>query len=83
MCPIQKSHQDPTTTICRLARLIEASYLLDKVNTNLNSPAEEHAFSMDELILTIQTAVNLQTIIKEEIGDGVHLYSGGFALCNM
>jgi hypothetical protein len=53
------------------------------MNTGLNSLTGEHRFNMDELILTVQTSVNLQTILNEEIGDGVHVYSGGLALCNM
>ena len=38
---------------------------------------------MEELILTIQTLINLQTILSEEIGDGIHLYAGGLGLCKM
>ncbi|KAE9367245.1 hypothetical protein N431DRAFT_495533 [Stipitochalara longipes BDJ] len=82
LCPTHDHNQDPTTSICRFSRLVEASSLLDKINTGLNSPTAEHAFTMEELMLTVQTSVNLQTILNEEIGNGIHLYSGGLALCN-
>jgi hypothetical protein len=43
---------------------------------------EEDPFDIEELALTIQAAKNLQTLLMDEIGDGVHLYSGGLILCN-
>ncbi|KAK9252678.1 hypothetical protein V1507DRAFT_436037 [Lipomyces tetrasporus] len=80
LCPTHLHHQDRTNPICRLARLFEASSLLDKIHTTLNSPTAEHAFK--ELISTVETLINLQTILNEEIGDGVQLYAGGLGLCN-
>ena len=82
MCPTHQHDQDRTSPICRLARLVEASSLLDKIHTTLNSPTAESAFNIEELILTVQTLVNLQTILSEEIGDGIHLYAGALGLCN-
>jgi hypothetical protein len=38
---------------------------------------------MEELILTVQTIINLQTILDEEAGDRSLLYQGGLGLCNM
>jgi len=38
---------------------------------------------MEELILTVQTLIVLQTILNQEVDDGIHLYAGGLALCNM
>jgi len=52
------------------------------MHTTLNNPTAEHAFNMGELILTVQTLINLETILTEEIGDGIHLYAGGLGLCN-
>jgi hypothetical protein len=37
---------------------------------------------MEELILIVQTLINLQTIMNEEIGDGIRLYAGGLGLCH-
>ncbi|KAH6669808.1 hypothetical protein B0J14DRAFT_671429, partial [Halenospora varia] len=83
ICPTHLHDQDRTSPICRLARLFEASSLLDKIHTTLNSPTAEHALNVEELILTVQTLINLQTILNEEIGDGIHLYAGGLGLCNI
>jgi hypothetical protein len=52
------------------------------MHNKLNSPTEELAFNMQELVLTVQALTNLQTILNEEIGDGIHLYSGGLDFCN-
>jgi hypothetical protein len=82
MCPTHQHDQDRASPICRLARLFEASSLLDKIHTTLNSPTAEHAFNMEELILTVQTLINLQTILNEEIENRIHLYAGGLGLCN-
>ncbi|EXJ82580.1 hypothetical protein A1O3_06393 [Capronia epimyces CBS 606.96] len=82
LCPTHWHGQDPTDPICRLARLVEASFLLDKTHSILNSPTAEHTINIEELILTVQTIINLQTILGEEVKDGVHLYAGGLSLCN-
>jgi len=82
VCPTHQQAQDRTSPIYLLARLVEASSLLDKVHTTLNNPTAEHAFNVEEWILTLQTLTNLQTILNEEIGDGIHLYAGGLSLCN-
>jgi hypothetical protein len=82
MCPTHHQEQDRTSPKCRLARLYEASSLLDKIHTTLNSPTAEHAFNMGELILTVQTLINLETILTVEIRDGIQLYAGGLGLCN-
>jgi hypothetical protein len=82
VCPTHQHDQDRSSAIVRLSRLFEASSLLDQIHTTLNSPTAEDAFNMEELILTIQTLLNLQTILNEDVGDGVHLYAGGLSLCN-
>jgi hypothetical protein len=82
LCPTHLHDQIRRNPICRLARLFEASCLLDKIHTTLNSPTAENAFNTEELILTVQTLINFQTILNEEIGDGIHLYAGGLGLCN-
>ncbi|RFU34735.1 hypothetical protein B7463_g1620, partial [Scytalidium lignicola] len=83
ICPTNQHDQDQTSPIFRLSRLLQASSLLDKIHATINSPMADHPFNFDELILTIQTITNLQTILNEEIGDGIHLYAGGLGLCNM
>jgi hypothetical protein len=82
LCPTHQHGQDRSSPICRLARLFEASSLLDKSHDILNRPMEEDPFDIEELALTIQAANNLQTLLMDEIGDGAHLYSGGLILCN-
>ena len=82
MCPTHQPNQDQNNPIYRLSRLFEASSLLDKIHTTINSPTAEHALNLEELILTVQTLINLRTILTEEIGDGIHLYSSGLSLCN-
>ncbi len=81
LCPTHEPDSDRNSPTFRLARLVEASSLLDKIHNTLNSPTAEDAFNDEELILTAQTAINLQTILNEDIGGGVHLYAGGLALC--
>ena len=56
--------------------------LLDKIHTTLNIPTAEHEFNTEELILTIQTLINIQAILNEEIGNRIHLYACGLGLCN-
>lgn len=82
MCPAHQHDHSRTSPICSLSRIVEASSLLDKIHTTLNSPTVEHEFNTEELILTVQTLINLQTIVSGEIGDGIHLYSSGLGLCN-
>jgi hypothetical protein len=82
ICPTHQHDQDRTSPIYRLARLLEASSLLDVIHTTLNSPTAEHAFNIDELMLTVQTLINLQAILDEEIGASIYLYSCGLGLCN-
>ncbi|KEF55877.1 uncharacterized protein A1O9_07457 [Exophiala aquamarina CBS 119918] len=82
LCPTH-FHQDPTNPIFPLARLVEASNLLDKIHTTINSPTAESTFNIEEYILTIQTIINLQTILNTEIENRIHLYSGGLGLCNL
>lgn len=41
----------------------------------------ELSFNMEEFILAVQASINLQTILNEEIGNGVHIYVGGLSLC--
>lgn len=43
----------------------------------------DHAYNMEELILIVQTIINLETILNEEIGDGIQIYAGGLSLCDM
>jgi hypothetical protein len=82
MCPAHQHGHNRTSPVCSLSRIFEASSLLDKIHTTLNSPTVEHEFNTEELILTVQTLINLQTIVSGEIGDGIHLYSSGLGLCN-
>jgi hypothetical protein len=59
--------------------------LLDKIHNAteaIDRPTPEVIFDKDELILTVQALVNLQTLLNEEIGDGTPLYSGGVAFCH-
>ncbi|TAQ87791.1 hypothetical protein B7494_g3891 [Chlorociboria aeruginascens] len=83
MCPAHQQEQDRTSPICRLSRLLEASALLDKIHAILNNPTAEHAFNIDELLLTIHAALDLQTILNDEIGDIKPLYAGGLGLCDV
>lgn len=83
ICSTHWHNQDISSSIGRFSRLFEASTLLDKTHMTLNSPTAEHAFNLEELILIVQTIVNLQTILNGEIEDGTCLYSGGLDLCNM
>ena len=83
ICPTHQHDQDRTSSICRLARLFEASSLLDQSHTTTNIPTTEHANNLEELGMTVQTLINLRTILNEEIGDGIHLYASGLSLCNM
>jgi hypothetical protein len=80
--PSHDHGQDQSRPICRFARLFEASTLLDKIHDILNIPMAENPFDIKELILAIQAVNNLQTLLMGQIGDGVHLYSGGLTLCN-
>lgn len=83
LCPTHQRGQDRTSPVCRVSRLFEASTLLDKIHATLNNPSTEQMINLDEFFLTIQTVSNLQTILNEEIGSGVHLYNGGWVICNM
>jgi hypothetical protein len=59
--------------------------LLDKIHNAIEAidrPTPEVIFDKDELILTVQALVNLQTLLNEEIGDGMPMYSGGVAFCH-
>jgi len=82
LCPTH-FHQDRKDPLIPLARLVEASNLLDKIHTTVNSPTTEKEFNIEEYILTIQTIINLQKILDQEIDGGIRLYAGGLALCNM
>ncbi|KAK9234997.1 hypothetical protein V1525DRAFT_452332 [Lipomyces kononenkoae] len=68
-------------TICPTHQ--HASALLDRMHSTINNPTIEQVFNVEELLLTIQTITNLQTILNEEIGGGIHLYTGGWGLCNI
>jgi len=82
MCPTHRQNQDRNSPICRLSRLFEASSLLDKIHSTLNSPTSEHAIDVEELILIVKTTINLRAILNEEILDGIYLYARGLDLCN-
>jgi hypothetical protein len=59
--------------------------LLDKIHNaieTIDRPTPEVVFDKDELILTVKASVNLQTLLNEEIGDGIPLYSSGVAFCH-
>ncbi|KAH8703840.1 hypothetical protein BGW36DRAFT_287451 [Talaromyces proteolyticus] len=74
--------RDCTSLVCRLSRLFEASTLLDKMHTTLQNPTAEHMFNVEEVLLLVNTSINLQTILMKEIGDENKIYSGGLELCN-
>lgn len=74
--------QSPTSPKYRLSHLFGASSLLDNIHAILNNSTPDHATNVEELILTIQKLINLETILTEGIGDGIQLYSSGFGLCN-
>jgi hypothetical protein len=38
---------------------------------------------MDELLLTVKTSITFQTILNEEIGNGVPLYASGLIICHI
>jgi len=83
LCPTHMHRQNRADPICRLARLVEGSSLLDKIHTTLNSPTVEHTFNIEEILLTVQALLNLQTILSEELGSKNLLYVGGLRLCNI
>lgn len=74
--------QDRSSPLCRLSRLFEASALVDKIHNANHNPTAEAAFNMEEIMLTVSTSNNLQTILLEEIGEDHHIYSAGLGLCN-
>ncbi|ETN41056.1 uncharacterized protein HMPREF1541_02991 [Cyphellophora europaea CBS 101466] len=69
--------------LCRFGRLFEASDALDQIHAILNNTTEEDTIDVDELISAIQTSVNLQALLCEEIGDENQLYAGGLNLCQI
>ncbi|KAL6900060.1 hypothetical protein GGI43DRAFT_56031 [Trichoderma evansii] len=75
--------QDPTSLMCRLCRLFDASMLLDKIRTAISNHAAERPFHMEEIMLTVDTSSKLQSIIMGELGDLEEVYSGGLGLCNI
>lgn len=81
VCPSQ--HDARKNSIWFLARLVEASYLLDKVHTHVHSPTPEHTFNMEEVMLTVQTLYNLQTILLEEVSSDLRLYNSAWLVCNV
>ena len=83
LCPTHEPNQDKNSPLSRFARLVEASAILDKIHTTINSPTSEQIFNMEEVMLTVKTSITLQTILTEEILAEDHLYSGGLALCHM
>ncbi|KAG4441185.1 hypothetical protein IFR05_003303 [Cadophora sp. M221] len=82
MCMTQWRRTGQAGLVSTVARFPEASYLLDKVYTALNSPTAELAFNIEEISLTVQTLSNLQTILLDETGDGIPLYTVGLTFCN-
>ncbi|KAH8587724.1 hypothetical protein B0O99DRAFT_747318 [Bisporella sp. PMI_857] len=46
-------------------------------------PLSRTRIDIEELILTVQTLIVLQTTLNQEVGDGIHLYAGGLNLCNI
>ncbi|KAI3323421.1 hypothetical protein HD806DRAFT_85834 [Xylariaceae sp. AK1471] len=83
LCPTYEPKQDKNSPISRFARLVEASAMLDKIHTTINSPTSEHIFNMEEVMLTVRTSTTLQTILTEDILAEDHLYSGGLSLCQI
>ncbi|KAJ9614600.1 hypothetical protein H2200_002737 [Cladophialophora chaetospira] len=82
LCPTHEPDVDKSSPFCRFARLVEASSLLDKIHTTINSPTAEQVFNLEEVMLTVKTSINLQTILTEEVSAEEHLYSGGLGLCH-
>lgn len=83
LCPTHEPNQDKNSPFSRFARLVEASAMLDKIHTTINSPTSEQVFNMEEVMLTVKTSITLKTILAEEILAEDHLYSGGLDLCQM
>lgn len=85
MCPTHERSSDHSSPIARLARLFEASLLLDKIHNAtvaMTRPIPEVIFEKDELFVTVQALINLQTLLNEERGDGNPIYAGGVAFCH-
>ena len=82
-CTTPEPNHDKNSHISRFARLVEASAMLDKIHTTINSPTSEQIFNMEEVMLTVKTSLTLQTILTEKILAEDHLYSGGLGLCHM
>ncbi|KAF8863900.1 hypothetical protein BDZ45DRAFT_582934 [Acephala macrosclerotiorum] len=80
-CPTQLE-QDRSSSLYRLSRMFEASALVDKIHNANYNPTAEAAFNMEEIMLTVGTSNNLQTILLEEVREDHHIYSGGLGLCN-
>jgi hypothetical protein len=57
--------------------------MLDKIHTTISNPTSEQIFNVEEVMLTVQTSITLQTILTEEILAEDHLYSGALGLCHM
>jgi len=82
-CPTHGPNRDKGSPISRFARLVEASAMLDKIHTTINNPTSDQIFNMEEVMLTVKTSTNLQTILTDEILAEDHLYSSGLGLCHM
>ncbi|KAF2115878.1 hypothetical protein BDV96DRAFT_59676 [Lophiotrema nucula] len=82
LCPTHEPNQDKNSPVSRFARLVEASAMLDKIHSTINSPTSEQTFNMEEVMLTVKTSISLQTLLTEEILAEDHLYSGGLGLCH-
>ncbi|KUJ07160.1 uncharacterized protein LY89DRAFT_631706 [Mollisia scopiformis] len=83
LCPTHEPNQDKNSPRARFARLVEASAMLDKIHTTINSPTSEQIFNLEEVMLTVKTSTTLQTLLTEEILAEDHLYSGTLGLCHI
>lgn len=82
LCPTHEPNQDKTSPVSRFARLMEASAMLDKIHTTINSPTSEQIFNVEEVVLTVKTSISLQTTLTEEMLVEDHIYSGRLGLCH-
>ncbi|KAF1809826.1 hypothetical protein P152DRAFT_516511 [Eremomyces bilateralis CBS 781.70] len=83
LCPTHEPNQDKNSPVSRFARLMEASAMIDKIHTTINSPTSDQIFNIEEMMLTVKTSIALQTILTEEILAEDRLYSGGLGLCQI
>ncbi|KAL2842084.1 hypothetical protein BJX68DRAFT_244937 [Aspergillus pseudodeflectus] len=74
--------KDTRSPLWQLARMFEASTLLDNIHNVLHNPTSERAFNVEEIGLLVETSYSLRTLLIEEVEDADQIYSGGLGLCH-